>query len=152
MQFPLDVLIQMNDESMGNRHGSFWSHFLENSLSDSTVNRQEVGLEAPGAISFRFPYSNEFRIKRSYVCKLLESFPLDLFIRTNTKSIGNGLGSSWGHFLQMSLFKPIGSQWEISLEAFGIIFFIKTCSPKLMEGQSEIGLEAPGASSFRFAY
>ena len=76
-------------KSIGNKLGSSWSHFLWISLS-------ELGLEAPGAISFRLLYSN----KGETIGKGSGGpFTLDSFIKANRKSIGNGPGSSWSHFL-----------------------------------------------------
>ena len=124
---PLDFLIKSNRKINGNKPGSSWSHFLPISLSKVIENQQEVCLEAPGAISFRFPYQNQqkININRTWPWKLLGPFPSDFHIKTNGTSIGNCLGSSWSQFLQISL-------------------------SKITENQQELALEAPEAFSFRF--
>ena len=74
---PLDLFITTNIKSIETRlemAGSSWDQFLQRSLFKLIFNQQEIN-----------------------------AFPLDLFIKTHGRSIGNKPGSSWSHFLQISL-------------------------------------------------
>ena len=112
-------------------------------------------MEAPGEVSLRFPYANYTVINSIEKDIDLEApgdisfrILLDILINTNRTSIGNKPGSSRSQFLYISSCKlrklianSLGSSWD---EFFWISLF------NLKENQWEIGLEAPGIMSFRF--
>ena len=85
--------------------------------------------ETPGGLLQKFwrnpgdVLEKPWRSPEQALDQLLGPFPLYFLIKTNTKSIGNRPGSSWSHFLYISLSKLRANQPEICLEAPRVIYF-----------------------------